>query len=213
MAERFGFTNQIGLEACYKLDNNFYFSFSPRFLFGNTVRERIAASVTTLVGSEETGYSTQAIGADGRFYQVRLWERGIVFPLTVGKIIPIFPKHNPNSGLFVEAGAQFIQHKVQIDVVGGGVPHLAGEYQAGYDRLTNGFGVVEAIGYRFYSNKKLLNFHFGFEFSQNFTESRRDFNFDLGRRDDRKRMDLLYGFRIGWVFPIYQDAATDDYYY
>lgn len=213
LAERFGFTNQIGMEATYKLNNNFYFTGGFRFLFGNTLRERVAAGVTQLVGSDDTGFGVQAIGADGRFYQVRLWERGFVIPLTAGKIFSINPKHNPNSGIFVEAGAQFIQHKVKIDVVGGGVPNLAGDYIPGYDRLTNGIGIVEALGYRYYSNKKLLNFQVGFEFSQNFTESRRDFNFDLGRRDDRKRMDLLYGFRIGWVFPIYQDAATEDYFY
>lgn len=213
LADRFGYTNVVGLEACYKLRNNFYFQTGPRFIFGNTVRERIAAGVTSLVGSPDQGFSVQAIGADGRFYQVRLWERGIIVPLAVGKIFPITPRHNPNSGIFVELGAQFIQHKVQIDVVGNPVPYLAGDYLKGYDRLTNGIGIMQAFGYRYYSNRKLLNFQVGFEFSQNFTQSRRDFNFDLGYRDDRQRRDLLYGFRVGWIFPIYQDAATEDYYY
>lgn len=211
--DRFGFTNQIGADFTLKFKKNFYLSTGARFLFSSQVREDVARNVTDLIGSPETGYTHQAIGADGKYYHVRFWERGFTIPLVAGKIFPVLSKHNPNSGVFVELGAQFIQHKVRIDVVGENVPQLADEYKPGYDRLTNGIGVVESFGYRYFSNKKLINFQIGFEFSQNFTRSRRDFNYDLGYQDKTKRIDLLHGFRVGWVFPIYKDAAEDLFYF
>ena len=208
LADRFGFTNQIGLEVGLKFANNFYLNSGVRFIVGRDVRERVAENVTEEIGSPETGYSTMSLGADGRYYQVRFWQRGYTIPLTVGKIFHVVKRHNPNSGLFVEAGGQFIQHKIKLDVVGGNVPQLANEYLPGYDRLTNGLGLVQAVGYRLYSNNKLINFHFGLEASQNFTASRRDYNYDLGYKDSRKRVDLLFGFRVAWIIPIYQDAAN-----
>lgn len=212
LADRFGFTNQIGGEVGYKLKNNWMFNTGVRFLFGSDVRERVAENVTVQIGTDETGYTTQALGPDGRYYQLRFNERGFVIPLTVSKIFSISPK-NPNSGIFLELGGQFISHKILMDVVGSNVNHLQKEHRKGYDRLTTGFGAVEGIGYRFFSRHRTVNFHIGFEFSQNFTQSRRSFQYDLGRQETGTRMDLLYGIKAGWTFPIYQAAPNDSYYY
>jgi hypothetical protein len=212
MADRFGFTNLIGGEVGYKLKSNWMFNTGLRFLFGSDVRELVARNVSVQIGTDATGYTTQALGADGRFYQLRFNERGFVIPLTVSKIIPL-SKKRPNSGIFIEAGGQYIQHKILMDVVGNGVPNLEKRYRKGYDRLSSGFGAVEGIGYRFFSKRRTINFFMGLEFSQNFTRSRRTFQYDLGRPETGTRMDFLYGVKAGWTFPIYQAAPDDAYFY
>ena len=210
MAERFGFTHLIGGEVGLKFENNFYLNAGAKFLFGNVVKEDIAANVITRIGTDETGFTTMALGADGRFAEVRIWERGFTIPVTFGKIFSLSDKA-PNSGIYVEAGGQFIQHKVLLEVIGNNVPYLDQEHRKGYDRKSNGFGFVEGFGYRFFSKTRTINFFAGFELSQNFTRSRRSVNYDTGLRDDRLRTDLLYSFKVGWTFPIYR-AAPDDYY-
>jgi hypothetical protein len=211
-AKRFGFTNQIGGEGGVKLTNNFYGSIGVKFLFGNDIRESVAGNVVQLIGSDSTGYQTMALGSDGRFYSVRYFERGIVVPLIIGKIFRLGPR-NHNSGLYVEVGGQFIQHKISINAIGDNVPYLAKPYLKGYDRLTNGIGVLQGIGYRHFSTNRFTNFFIGLEASQNFTKNRRDLNFDTGVKDDSPRLDLLFGAKVGWTFPIYKSAPAKEYYY
>lgn len=213
LADRFGFASVIGGEAGFKLKNNWMINVGGRFLFGTTVRERVAENVTVDIGSDETGYSQHAIGADGRYYELRFYQRGIVVPVTVGKIIRIGKKLNPNSGLFIEGGGQFFQHKILMEVIGNNVPFLDKEHRKGYDRLTNGLGLVEGIGYRHFSRRRAVNFFIGLEASQNFTRSRRTINYDTGMRDDRLRLDLMFGIKAGWTFPIYESAPEDEYFY
>lgn len=109
-------------------------------------------------------------------------------------------------------GAGFLEHKIRIDVDKDDVPELSGDYLKGYDRLTNGLALTEFIGYMHCGNNRLINFIFGFELTQAFTQNRRDFNFDQMKKDDNKRLDLLYGIKLGWFFPLYRHAATSYYY-
>ena len=169
--------------------------------------------VVQLIGTDSTGYQTMAVGADGRYYTVRFFERGFVVPLMVGKIFTLSKKSNLNSGIYVELGTQFFQHKINVIAVGDNVPYLSKPYLKGYDRLTNGFGLVEGFGYRYFGNNRFTNFFIGAELSQNFTQNRRDLNFDTGVKDDRQRMDLLYNLKVGWTFPIYRSAPESEYYY
>jgi hypothetical protein len=211
--KRFGLTNQIGVETGVKFASNFYAYTGLKFIFGNVVKEPIARNVVQLVGSDSLGYSTMALGADGRFYTVRFFERGITIPFVAGKIFRLNKEKNLNSGIYVELGGQFIQHKVSINAIGDNVPYLSKPYLKGYDRLTNGFGLVEGLGYRHFSNNRFTNFFVGLELSQNFTRNRRLRNFDTGIQETQQRNDLLYSFKAGWTFPIYKSAPESEYYY
>jgi hypothetical protein len=213
LSDRFGLTNMIGGEGGVKLANGFYGYSGLKFVFGNVVKEAVARNVVQLIGTDSTGYQTMALGADGRYYTVRFFERGFVVPLMVGKIFTLSKKSNLNSGIYVELGTQFIQHKINVIAVGDNVPYLSKPYLKGYDRLTNGFGLVEGFGYRYFGNNRFTNFFIGAELSQNFTKNRRDLNFDTGVQDDRQRMDLLYNLKVGWTFPIYRSAPESEYYY
>lgn len=208
MADRFGYTNSIGAGVGLKFRNSFYLESSVRALLGNVVRESIADNITELIGTDERGYTTMALGSDGRYYQVRFWQRGLVVPVTFGYVFPS-RRPNPNSGFYVELGAQFIRHKVRVEVVGNAVPALQDEYKKGYDRLSMGMGLVEGFGYRLHSSNSLLNFILGVELSQNFTRGMRSYQFDTGQPGTASRLDLLFGFKAAWIFPIYQSAPQD----
>jgi hypothetical protein len=110
-------------------------------------------------------------------------------------------------------GAGLLQHKIRIEVQDNNVPQLDGDYRKGYDRLTNGLALTEFVGYLHCGNNRLINFFAGIELTQAFTKSRRDWDFSTMRKDDSNRMDLLFGIKVGWFFPMYKHAATAYYIY
>jgi hypothetical protein len=90
---------------------------------------------------------------------------------------------------------------------------LDNNYKKGYDRLTNGLGLLGSVGYRFFGNKRLVNFYLALDMSANFTAERRDYNFDLLGKNDQQRTDILTGFRAGWTLPLYPSAPEKKYFY
>lgn len=68
------------------------------------------------------------------------------------------------------------------------------------------------LGYINFSNSKRINFYAGLNFTEGFTQNRRAMNFDTGLKDNTKRFDLLIGFRIGWIFPLYKRMADQIYF-
>ena len=205
LTKRFGPNSNFGLSFLIKNKKNLVYGISGSFIFGNKLREDgILDTISTSTG--------QIIDANGQYAEVRLFERGFATHLHFGIVFP-FPKPNPNSGILALAGAGFLQHKIRIDDIGNNSPQLSKEYRKGYDRLTNGFSVSQFLGYVFLSNKRLVNFYGGFEFIQAFTQSRRSWDVDLMKRDTQKRFDVLYGFRLGWILPLYKKAPDKYYYY
>lgn len=213
LSNRFGLTHLIGASVGYKMKNNFYFTAGYNYLFGDKVKEAVATNILSVSGNTKGGYIGAAIGTDGRVTTVRFFERGFTLPLMAGKIFPLIKSINPNSGFYVEAGGQFIQHKIFLEVVGSDLPTLSKINRRGYDRLSNGFGIVEGLGFRYHSNNRLLNLMAGFEFSQNFTRSRRDINWDTATKDTGTRFDFLWGFKVGWSFLIYRRSPEKEYFY
>lgn len=213
-ADRFGLTNALGASIGWKLPNNFYALVGARGIFGSQVKDSVGWNIMTLVYSvNKNTYDGLIPGSDGKLTEVRFWERGLVIPLTVGKIFPVFSKMNPNSGLYVEGGFQYFRHKIHFEVIGSDAPALDKQYRKGYDRLSYGLGLVQGFGLRYFSSNKLVNFHIGMEFSQNFTKNRRSINFDTGQTDFPNRVDLLYGIKAGWTYLLYKQAPQEVYYY
>lgn len=125
LADRFGINSTIGGGAFYKTQSNWIVDAQYSFMFGNQIEEKdLLANISTSTGA--------IIGSDGRFADVRLFERGFHVSLTVGKLFPL-NKPNPNSGIVLKIGPAFIQHRIKIDPVGGTVPQLSEEYRKGYD--------------------------------------------------------------------------------
>ncbi|HLP13675.1 MAG TPA: hypothetical protein VK177_17210 [Flavobacteriales bacterium] len=203
MVQRFGWNSQLGFHADFKNRKNFLFGLEGSFIFGKKVKEDVMSNLRTP--------DSAIIDQNGSYAIVLAYERGFMVNSYVGylwnKIGP-----NPNSGLLIKAGVGYLQHKIRIEHNKNNVPALTGEYLYGYDRLTSGINFTEFIGYQLLSNSKLLNFFAGFEFTQAFTQSKRDWNFNEYRKDDTKRKDYLYGIRVGWIIPLYKRAPRAVYY-
>jgi len=206
MRERYGFTSALGMDVSLKARNNFYLSTGFHFLFSDSVNLEGALDPLLVPGG-------LIITDNGLLTDVRIIQNGLLIPLSVGKVFPFIGRHNKNSGLYVEAGVQFLQHKINITPRDEVVTALDGEYAKGYDRLTSGFGLRQSIGYRYIDNKGYVNLRIGLDFSQNFTQSRRSVDFSTGRGDTRQRRDFLTGFMVSWTFPLFNRAPDAAYYY
>ena len=106
-----------------------------------------------------------------------------------------------------------IQHKIKITEATQKAPQLLGDYSKGYDRLSNGLLLSQAIGYSHFSNFKLINYYLGIEFSQGFTQNRRTINFDTGISDPRQRVDVFASVVFRWYFPIYKRQPQHFYFF
>jgi len=208
MNKRFGYTSQVGMNVGYKWRTNWYVTGGVFFLFGEKVKETNILD-NVVVYLDNTYY---VLTDQGQPTQLRLLERGIVVPFSVGKVLPLAFSGNRNSGLYIEAGGQYIQHKIHTRTTDGNLPAIMNGREKGYDRFSTGLGLRQGIGYRHLASNGYANFSVGLDFSQNFTQNRRSVNVDTGLSDTRLRTDLLSGFTISWIFPVY-DAAPDKFYY
>ena len=202
MAKRFGNCSSTQMNLDFKSHSYLMLGINGSYFFGNTVKENVLANISTKDGG--------IIGQDGQYANVPMYERGFTISGTIGGMIH-FKKPNPNSGIVFSEGFGFIQHKIRIEVIGNNVPELDKQYKKGYDRLTNGFLLTQNLGYMYMSNNRLLNFYFGFECLEGFTQNRRSYDFDLMSHDSKKRLDILYGARVAWILPLYKKAPAEFY--
>jgi hypothetical protein len=145
-----------------------------------------------------------------------MFERGWVFMGRVGKVLTKVPFTkldaglNPNSGFLLMLGAGMVQHKIQIK---SNALALTEDMIKGYDRLSNGPALSQFLGYLFLSNNRLVNFYFGIECIQGWTQNRRGYNYDTMQEDTKTRMDIMTGIKLGWVLPLYKKVPDEFYYY
>lgn len=206
LADRFGNNFSAGLGAdLVTSKGNWLFGADFNYLFGGQVKEDVLASLRTPEGF--------IIGNNRSYADIQLRERGFYAGAHAGKLFSIgLP--NPRSGIRATVGAGLLQHKIRIQGdPSSGVPQLDNDYKKGYDRLSNGLALTEFIGYQVMSMDKRVNFYIGFEFTQAFTMSRRDFNFDTRAKDETERNDLLFGIRVGWAIPIYFGQEAGEVFY
>jgi hypothetical protein len=203
---RFGINSDAGIALNYKTRNNFIYGAQWSYMFGKDLRgESPIDSITTSEGF--------VIDGEGKFADIRMFERGFTLGLSAGKIFNNFLSPNANSGLMLTAGVGYLQHKIKIYDNGARSPQFNKELLKGYDRLTSGIMTTEFIGYFYLSANRYVNFYAGLEFYQGFTKSRRSWDYSLMRADTENRIDLLSGFRVGWVLPLYKSSARTKYYY
>jgi hypothetical protein len=205
LSARFGYNSNLALNFTVKTKTNWIYSVDFAYIFGNQIRESMLDSITTKVDHH-------VIDINGELADVRFYERGFSSTVWVGKLIPVFHS-NPNSGLIINLGAGFMEHHIKIEDIANRSPQLAGNLKKGYDKLTNGPSVSEYIGYMFLSNNRYINFNVGFDFMQGFTQDRRDWDYQLMKKDDKQRVDMLSGIRVGWILPLYKRVLKDRYYY
>jgi hypothetical protein len=206
MAKRFGISNALGADFTFKSANNWLFGADFSFIFSDNIIN--GDSYFSGIRNSK-GY---VIDGNGMFAEAFLYQRGFILNAMVGKQFNILSP-NANSGPFIQFGVGFMQHYVRIENPYKAAPQIIDDYAKLYDKLTNGFNTSQFIGYRYLSNNKLYNFYAGFELIQGFTKGRRSYNADELSSINLPRIDLLYGFRIGWVMPLYGKSTRDFYYY
>lgn len=205
MAMRFGNSSTIGGGFGLKTKTNWDFSIDYNYLFGNNIKD--TGMLDELKNS--SGFITSK---DGEAAEYQTYERGHFINFSVGKLIPVFSP-NKNSGIIVKAGVGLLVHKIKYFNFANDIIQFQGEYVKGYDRYTSGLSTSQFIGYRYLSNRKLINFFIGFEFIQGFTKLQRDYQVDIEPgTPNNTRLDLLYGIKAGWILPLYK-RADDRFYY
>lgn len=205
MAKRFGANSNVGFSIVAKTKSNFLYGYDFTGLFGNVVKED---EVLDYIKTE----SGEVINQLGKFADILMTERGFYTGPQLGYIYT-FKKPNPNSGLYLMVSGGLMQHKINIQNKNEDAPQVLGEYIKGYDRLSNGFALKESIAYMFFDNKSIVNFYVGFDFYQGWTQNRRDIDYYLMERDTKKRLDLLYGFKFGWIITLHKPISDTYYYY
>ena len=205
LSNRFGFSNEAGLNISIKVKRNWLIGLEGAYLFGSRVRENPLIPMST----QATG---QIIGQDGTLNNIPLQLSGFEIGLRVGKLIPL-SKKRPNSGVLIALAPGFIEHKILINANSNNIPQLNSTYREGYDRLTNGPMVSGGLGYLYLDKKKFLSFYGGLDFAAGFTQERRNWNFDLMSADTHHRIDMLVGIKLAWVIPVFTNRDSEVYYY
>lgn len=204
LADRFGLNFSIEGAGDFITENNWFFGIQGQYLFGSRVNEDVLAPLRT-----DEGF---IIGNDRSPADIQLRQRGSYMGVRIGHLIGLSPT-NARAGLRINIGGGLLQHRIRIqEDPARTVSQLTGDYQKGYDRLSNGPALHQYIGYQVLGRDGSVNFQAGFEFFQGFTQNRRSFNFDLGNSDSPSRVDLLIGFRLSWTLPFYSGRAEDIYY-
>lgn len=206
LAERYGFTNALGSTAGYKTSRNWIFAVDGNFLFGQDIK--MDGLLDNL--RDERGEIPNTSGGESI---VLLFNRGFNVNGVVGKVFPILGP-NPNSGPMIQLGAGYSWHKLRVETQEDDVPQLQGDYLKGYDRLTIGANTSQFIGYSFMANQGIYNFYAGFYFQQGYTVNQRDVFWDMPNKKVSKdiRVEHLYGFRVGWLIPIYRREPKEFYF-
>jgi len=202
----FGFNSTIGPGITYKTDKNWLHSLNANFIFGDQVtnQDELLQLITTSTG--------ELIDGDGTFTSLALFKRGYHIHFQTGKIFNLLAP-NPNSGIFVQAGAGFLSHHIRIESQFGTAPQIEGDYGKGYDKMRGGFALAAEAGYLLMSNSRILNFSLSVEYIHAWTGSMRDYNFELMSTDNNSYSDSYMGIRLSWMIPAYKRAPQAYYFY
>lgn len=206
MADRFGNNSVIGGGFTLKTKKNWILEAEYNFIFGNNTKEgfSILDDIMTSEGIIISGDGTPAV--------VALFERGHIGSVRFGKLLPILSP-NQNSGFFITVGLGVLTHKVRIEVENQSAPQLKDDYRRGYDRLTAGLQLNQAIGYKYFGKRNVANLTISFEIFEGFTKGQRDYLFDTRQPGNESRLDILFGPKISWMIPFRKRAVQEYYYY
>ena len=204
MAKRFGTSYRLGPSLMYKTKSNYIFGAKADFILGGIIRQD-----SLLAGVHDK--NGLFINTDGQRIGIGLSERGYAIGLQAGRIFPVNAS-NPNNGWLLLTGVGFIQHRINITDLDKTVPQVRDDYEKGYDRLTNGWYLEQFAGFNMFDKGGLLNFHIGLDIMAGFTKGRRDYLYDVMRKDDASRIDLLFGIRGGLYIPIFKKKSEEIFF-
>ena len=208
MEYRFGNHMTVGLGVGYKFTSNWILTVDGQFSFGNQVRNQGQLLNTMLTANGKI------LNETGNYGQIDVNQRGWLGSLDISKTLN-FLSLNPNSGVNILVGAGYLSHYINFNTPGKDIPQVMDEYDKGYDELSGGFMLKQAIGYVYMSDNRRINCKLSFLMMEAFTTNFREFSYSTGKPVKDKMSDFMYGFQFQWMLPIYGEAAKgkDLYYY
>lgn len=185
--------------------HNFIYGLHTTYYFGDEVKEDVLSEIRNADGF--------LIGNNKINANVFLRQRAFYIGGSFGKIFSL-SKYNSRSGIRLSVDAGFFRQKIRVqEDPNSFVPIIADDYKKGWDRMSNGLGLRQFIGYQNLSLNGLVNFLIGFEFMQAFTQNKRPQDFKtMGKLND-SRLDMMYGIKIGWTLPFKLGINADTIYY
>lgn len=204
MGDKYGTSASVGFSYAYKTKKNVLLGVDLNYLFGNNVKD------ADLLYHGLRLSNGKVVGIDEEFINALIQERGYATGFYVGKIFSGLGR-NPNSGIVVKLGLEYFEHRTHIETRQDDYPPLEGDYLKNYDRKIAGLALYEFVGFQHFGNNRYANFFAGFDFYQGFTTDYRSYNIDLMQKTDNNYFDMLIGFRVGWVIPVYKQVANKFY--
>ena len=205
MKDRFNNFNSLGMNIDYKFKNNFTIGVDYDWFFGRAVKDNG-------IFSNISGESGLIIDQNGDFSVINLLIKGNYATVNLGYLINL-PRVQSNSGILIQLGGGFMQHKIDIFSSQITIPQLNGDYEKGYDQLAYGFATKQFIGYQYLVNHNRYHFRAGIEFNQGYTEGRRTWNFNSNDSGLDKRFDTTTALKFGVIVPIYTKKAEDEEFF
>jgi len=205
--------NDYGINSFYKYKSNWLVSLDGNLWFGNNnllYRKERMGSVYTR--------DSIVIGAGGTDASVSCYNRGFSIQGGVGKLFPLNPVKNPNTGILARIHAGYMLQQTIFMAQDEKAPQLEGDYGLLYDHQRQGLMLTEGVGYWLMSNRSnLLNFYVTFEVTQCWSRSTRDHVIDnylgLNGKDMNRYFDLIYSIKLCWMFPLTGKPSQEYYYY
>lgn len=205
LKERFNTFSALGLGVDYKFKSNFSIGVNYEWMFANNIKN-------TSPFSSITSTSGQVIDQNGDFSQIRLNMKGHLATLNLGYLINL-PSDEPNSGLLIQVGGGFLQHRIDIVSSQVTIPQVNGDYEFGYDKMTYGFATTQYIGYQYLVEKNRYHFRLGVAFNQGFTEGRRTWDFNTNSSGLDKRFDTTVALKASLIVPVYTKSAKEEKFF
>lgn len=205
LADRFGRMFEIGSDLDYINSQSYIIGLAGRFSFGDRVNE----DPIQFLRNQE-GFIASPGGVN---VPVFLRSRAFYLGGHVGKLFQLSSTHKL-SNVRATIGAGLLQHRIRLLDESQSLPIVEGDYGKGLDRLSNGLAFRSQLGYQRIDREGFLHFYIGLELAVGFTQSRRDFDFQLGARDETSRTDILLGVRAAWTLPLgYTSDQARVYFY
>ncbi len=204
MAVRYGKYNGMGFGFWRKSASLWTLGGVFRAYFGGDVKE------PNLLGSM-VGPSGSPIDQNGILHVVRSYMRGYHTQLQLGRLIPL--NGNLHSGIHLQAGYGFLQHKIKFSYDERALPQLNVPYQYGYDRLSNGWTVSFSATAQHVNLNNGISFFGGMEWVQGYTYNRRSFDIPNGTRETALRTDACLSIKGGLLVPIFRKKKSDEEFF
>ncbi|MBR1792318.1 MAG: hypothetical protein IJ764_01575 [Bacteroidales bacterium] len=203
----------FGLDGFYKWKTNWLISLEGDAWFGTDNLKHRTERMSNIYTSEGI-----IIGTNGTDAVVTAYNRGLSVKAGIGKIIPIMPTRNPNSGILAKISAGILQQQTIFTLNEVNAPQIDDDYALLYDHQRFGYTLTEGVGFWFMSNRlNLVNCYVAFELTECWSHSTRDYLIDnylgINGKDDNSYFDLLYTIKLCWMFPLKGKTAREYYYY